>query len=125
LKTGEKLEAICCHSDCGPHFCDIGVSDNCNANINSYAGRFGCSYTNNTRLDGTTFFTGSNEFKVKEFEVLRIVYEIIPITPSCLGFRNCLFRKIGKRHATVLLIDGPEWRYRVSYGTRSISTSIT
>jgi hypothetical protein len=63
--------AICCHSDCGPHFWDIRVFDNRNANTasNSLLGR---SYTNDTGLNGNTFFTGSTHFQVKEIEVFEI-----------------------------------------------------
>jgi hypothetical protein len=51
-------------SDYGPHFWDIGVSDNCNAQT--------ASYTNDTELDEKTFFTGSHKFQVKEIEVIEI-----------------------------------------------------
>jgi hypothetical protein len=66
LKVEKGNEAIWCHSDYGPHFCDIYVCDNCNANTWSYTLQFGSSYTKDTGLDGRTFFTGSLEFRVKE-----------------------------------------------------------
>jgi hypothetical protein len=68
----EKNEAICCVSTSGPHFRDIGVSDRCNANTGSYTHSFGDCYTNDTGLDGRTFFTSSGNFKVKEIEVFEI-----------------------------------------------------
>jgi hypothetical protein len=76
LKAEKKEEAICCYFSCGPHFWDITVSDNCNANTNSHTGNFGWHYTNDTGLGGpvfhSTFFTGSPNFKVKEIEVFEI-----------------------------------------------------
>jgi uncharacterized coiled-coil protein SlyX len=72
LKAKEKDQAIICDSSCGPHFCDIGVSGNCNQNTDSYADYFGHSYANDTGLDGQTFFTGSREFTVKEIEMFEI-----------------------------------------------------
>jgi hypothetical protein len=36
LKPEKKDEAIVCFSEYGPHFSDIYVSNNCNANTNSY-----------------------------------------------------------------------------------------
>jgi hypothetical protein len=72
LKAEQKHEAICCCSECGPVFYDIGVDDNCNAHTSSVAYYFGRSYTNDTGLDGETFLTGSEEFQVKEIEVFEI-----------------------------------------------------
>jgi hypothetical protein len=72
MKAEEKHQAIYCNADYGPCFCDIGVSDNCNTNSNSYTHRFGEDYTNDFGLDGTTFFTGSQYFQVKEIEVFEI-----------------------------------------------------
>jgi hypothetical protein len=72
LKAERKDEAILCDSDWGPHFCDIWVRDNCNANTNSRTESLGDNYTNDTGLDGKTFFTGSRDFQVKEIEVFEI-----------------------------------------------------
>jgi hypothetical protein len=72
LKADQKEMAICCFSTGGPHFCDIVVSDNCNANTLSFTYNFGDSYANDTGRDGTTFFTGSKWFKAKEVEVFEI-----------------------------------------------------
>jgi hypothetical protein len=58
--------------DEGPSFCDIGVSNNCNTNTNSSTEYFGTRYTNDTGLNGNTFFTGSGRFQVKEIEVFEI-----------------------------------------------------
>jgi hypothetical protein len=72
LKPETKDEAIYCDSKWGPHFWDIHVSDNCNSNVLSHTYYFGDNYTNNTGQDGSTFFTGSKWFKVKEIEVFEI-----------------------------------------------------
>jgi hypothetical protein len=72
LKAKTKNEAICCDSSYGPHFCDIGVSDNCDANTRSFTYSFGRCYVNDTDLDGQTFFTGSGKFTAKEIEVFEI-----------------------------------------------------
>jgi hypothetical protein len=71
LKAEKKDQAIVCRCGYGPHFCDIFVSDNCNANIQSWT-ELGRSYTNDTGLDGKTFFTRSEYFQVKEIEVFEI-----------------------------------------------------
>jgi hypothetical protein len=72
LKAEWKGEAIGCHRNWGPYFCDIAAADNCDANTDSPTEFFGVSYNNDTGLDGTTFFTGSENFKVKEIEVFEI-----------------------------------------------------
>jgi hypothetical protein len=72
LRAEEKDEAIWCDSLCGPHFGDIHVSDDCNADTCSWTHQFGSSYKNDTGLDGETFFTGSENFRVKEIEVFEI-----------------------------------------------------
>jgi hypothetical protein len=72
LKAEKKNKAICCNSLRGPHFRDIWVFDNRNANTRSYTNYFGRSYANNTSLDATTFLTGSLWFTVKEIEVFEI-----------------------------------------------------
>jgi hypothetical protein len=64
--------AIDCYARRGPSFWDIWVSENCNANTDSSTGFFGNSYTNDTGLEGSTFFTGSPKFQVKEIEVFKI-----------------------------------------------------
>jgi hypothetical protein len=72
LKAETKEWAISCYSGRGPIFCGIGVFNDCNTNISSWAYSFGTCYTNDTGLDGKTFFTGSEYFKVKENEVFKI-----------------------------------------------------
>jgi hypothetical protein len=72
LKPEKKDEANYCWSSWGPDFRDIAVSDNCNANTDSYTSNFGLSYANDTGRDGKTFFTGSEDFIVKEIEVFEI-----------------------------------------------------
>jgi hypothetical protein len=49
----------------------MDVSDNCNANTNSFT-LLGRSYTNDTGLDDETVFTDSADFQVKEIEVFEI-----------------------------------------------------
>jgi hypothetical protein len=71
LKAENEDEAIFCYSVYGPHFIDILVFDNCNANTDSWT-ELGLNYTNGTRLDGKTVFTGSEQFQVKEIEVFEI-----------------------------------------------------
>jgi hypothetical protein len=72
LKAEKKDQAVDCHSDWGPVFYDIGVFENCNENTNSHSLGFGRRYTNDTGLDGKTFFTGSYNFQAKEIEVFGI-----------------------------------------------------
>jgi hypothetical protein len=67
LEAEKKNKAIYCHSNYGPSFYDLGVLDDGNANSN-----FGMNYTNDTGLNGNTFFTGSQYFQVKEIEVFEI-----------------------------------------------------
>jgi hypothetical protein len=72
LNTEEKNKAIEYNSGWGPHFGDIYVSGNCNTHTGSHTVNFGYSYTNDTGLDGDTFFAGSRGFQVKEIEVFEI-----------------------------------------------------
>jgi hypothetical protein len=72
LKAGPFYGAICCDCDDGPSFCDINVSNLCQRNSDSCTSGFGNSYINDTGLDGTTFFTGSENFQVKEIEAFEI-----------------------------------------------------
>jgi hypothetical protein len=84
LRVEKKDVAIACLSNSGPVFGyfvswplidsrgDIRVSDNCNANTNSATFDFGSIYTNDTGQNGTTFFTGSLNFRVKEIEVFEM-----------------------------------------------------
>jgi hypothetical protein len=72
LKAEKRQRAISCDSGGSPDFCDVGVSDNSDRNTDSCAGAFGLSYTNDTGLNGETFFTGSAYFKVSEIEVFEI-----------------------------------------------------
>jgi hypothetical protein len=71
LQAEKKDEAISCNYELGPNFCDIGVSDQCNANTRSFTS-FGHSYTNDTGLVGKRLFTSSEYFQVKEIEVFKI-----------------------------------------------------
>jgi hypothetical protein len=70
LKERMAHEAIGCDSECGPCFGDIHVSDNCNANAESFTSS-GWSYINDTGV-GASFLTGSQNFQVKEIEVFEI-----------------------------------------------------
>jgi hypothetical protein len=71
LKAEKKQNAIYCYSATGPFFGGMPVSDNCNANTISCTD-LGVAYTNDTRLERKTVFTGSFNFKVKEIEVFEI-----------------------------------------------------
>jgi hypothetical protein len=71
LKAEERDKAIWCESSWGPHFVDIGVSDDHDANTASWSD-LGDAYVNDTALDGETVLTGSECFKVKEIEVFEI-----------------------------------------------------
>jgi hypothetical protein len=71
LKSEAKDKAIHCVTWCGPHFHDICVSNGLSGQANSWT-ELGRSYTKDTGLDGTTFFTGSKVFTVKEVEVFEI-----------------------------------------------------
>jgi hypothetical protein len=70
-KAQKKSMLIGCNSTWGPHFCDICVYDNCNANSTSWT-ELGRCYANDTGLKRETFFTGSLRFRVKEIEVFEI-----------------------------------------------------
>jgi hypothetical protein len=72
LYARERNNAIWCGSGCGPHFSDIGIQDNCNANAFNYTRDFGKNYNNDTGLNGSTFFTSSENFQVREIEVFEI-----------------------------------------------------
>jgi hypothetical protein len=73
LRPGSSDKAIWCDLDRGPCFGnDFFVYDNCNANATSATRYFGDEYANDTGLDGTTFFTGSPSFTVKEIEVFEM-----------------------------------------------------
>jgi hypothetical protein len=94
MNAESRKFAVNCERNQGPCFgdpCtgDIIVSDNCNANENSFT-CLGSVYTNDTGLDGTTFFTGSRNFQVREIELFKIAVRlpvgwnsvIIPEFPS-------------------------------------------
>jgi hypothetical protein len=72
LKAERKEQAIWCSSTRCPNFYDIYVADKSNTKTVSSTTDFGNFYTNNTGLDGTSFFTGSKGFQVKEIEVFEI-----------------------------------------------------
>jgi hypothetical protein len=71
LMPKRKHQTIYCDSERGPLFGDMGVSNNCNANTDSYT-YLGRGSTNNTGLDGATVFTGSFHFQVTEIEVFEM-----------------------------------------------------
>jgi hypothetical protein len=76
LKTDRRDFAIVCDSKLGPHFSDIGVSDHCRTNSDSYCFLFGNSYTNDIGMGGnppeSTFLCGGKRFRVSEIEVFMI-----------------------------------------------------
>jgi hypothetical protein len=72
LNAEMKYLAISCYSGQGPCFYGgICVSDNCNANTESWT-QLGNCYTNDTGLNMDEFFTGSAYFQVNEIEVFTI-----------------------------------------------------
>jgi hypothetical protein len=71
LMKGRKDSAIRCDSCWAPDFYDIHVSESYNAKARSYSS-LGCTYANDTDLDGNTVLTGSCHFTVKEIEVFEI-----------------------------------------------------
>jgi hypothetical protein len=82
LKVEKKHEAIHSLANVGTNCCDIGVSDNCSTNTGN-ATYLGSTYINDIGLDGGTFFTGSERFKMKEIELFEITDCLIP-PKSCL-----------------------------------------
>jgi hypothetical protein len=80
LKAEQQNQAIYCHSEYGPNFTDVGVSNKRSASTHKPSSRGGArcieslgnSYTNDTELEGETFFTGSIRFEVQEIEVFEI-----------------------------------------------------
>jgi hypothetical protein len=72
LKADGWHRVMLCDTGCGPHFWDIGVSDDCNKNMDSYTEIFGSTYINDTGVSGGQFFTNSRKFTVKEIEVFEI-----------------------------------------------------
>jgi hypothetical protein len=51
LKAERKRAAIRCNAERGPNFSDIGVSDKCNENMESYVA-LGFSYAHDVGLEG-------------------------------------------------------------------------
>jgi hypothetical protein len=72
LRPEKKFGAIVCSSERGPHFYVIRIWDNCNVSTRN-AAFLGLHYTNDTGLNGKTFFTGSESFQVKEIEVFEVM----------------------------------------------------
>jgi hypothetical protein len=71
LKAEYKDKAIIYHPSHSPDFQDITVFNSCNAH-NKSSMHPGHNYTNDARLGGSTLFTGSHNFQVKEIEVFEI-----------------------------------------------------
>jgi hypothetical protein len=113
LKAEKKDFAIYCDSSWGPRFCDIGVSDDCNANSRSYSS-LGGSYAN-----GWTVLTGANHFIVKEIEVFEITDESALPNPARLP-RKSRFARNPKKVANRLFDSAPlfEMNDRVSLERR-------
>jgi hypothetical protein len=67
------------------------ITDNCNSNADSSTFSFGNRSINDTRLDGSIFFTGSPTFQVKEIEVFEIIdSQAGPILLLGIGTRHNL-----------------------------------
>jgi hypothetical protein len=101
LKAEKKDEAIFYSSGRGPDFCDIGVWDNCNENTDSFTYSFGTRYTNDTGLDGKTFFTGSLHFQMKEIEVFEISDSIAPTKSRSPALPEFLVSDNRKKHVNL------------------------
>jgi hypothetical protein len=69
LNPKDTHRAIVCDAASGPNFYDIGVSDHCDANSNSFSRVFRLAYSDDTGMDGWTF---DQRFTVKEIEVFQI-----------------------------------------------------
>jgi hypothetical protein len=75
MKQGQMGYSMYAYPEYGPTFgggYDIYVCNNCNASSSSYTTYFGHTYNNDTGLNGTTFFTGSPNFTVREIEVFEL-----------------------------------------------------
>jgi hypothetical protein len=74
LRSDKKNSAIACEYSWGPTFGegDIFVSANANEGESSYARYFGDAYKNDTKVSGTTFFTGSANFTLQDIEVFEL-----------------------------------------------------
>jgi hypothetical protein len=90
LKVEKKDKALSCCSSRGPWFYGpaIGIYDHCNAHTHNGTYLFSFAYTNDTGLDGNTFFTGSEDFKVKEIEVFEITDETTPPNATLLDHES-------------------------------------
>jgi hypothetical protein len=73
LNPDRKDNAIFADPNWGPHFYDLGVSDNANSNAISHSWYFGAAYNNDTGAAGETVFTGAGRFTPKEIEVFEVV----------------------------------------------------
>jgi hypothetical protein len=73
LRPEKKCMAITCWPGWGPHFNDIAISNDPMDDIyNTKTRDFGQCYTNDTGLEGRTFFTGSPGFRAMDIEVFQI-----------------------------------------------------
>jgi hypothetical protein len=117
LKAEEKWRAIWCDSEWGPHFVDIFVSDDCNANTDSWT-ELGTAYPNDTGLDGETVFRGWQWFQEKEIEVMEITEysssKQIPLAGEGEIARQNLFCR--RRRASAVPVRGRGWRQRQLLG---------
>jgi hypothetical protein len=76
LRADKKLFAVgACLS--GPFFGyappDLSVAGNATGELKSYTHGFGTTYTNDSGMDGRTFFTGSRYFTVHEIEMFEVI----------------------------------------------------
>jgi hypothetical protein len=72
LKADKKQFAMRCLASSGPGFGDgFYTSNQCNV-TQSGTFDFGLTHTNDTGIDGKTFFTGADKFIVKEIEVFEM-----------------------------------------------------
>jgi hypothetical protein len=75
IRPERKDHAIWCGKVRGPSFggkSDLYVCDRCNQFNSSKTSGFGDTYENDTGVEGSVLFTGSDCFRVKEIEVFEI-----------------------------------------------------
>jgi hypothetical protein len=72
LKGTMKNKAIHWGASRGPDFSDIDVSNSCNITSDGFSCDVGFTYAKNPKSATDPFFTGSEDFTVKEFVVFEI-----------------------------------------------------
>jgi hypothetical protein len=71
LNRAKKHQAIICDSKCRPYFYAVGISADCDVNTHNCTS-VGDACTNNPGLDREIVFVGSDNFQVKEIEIIEM-----------------------------------------------------